>query len=62
LSDFDSLNITVNDCRTIILGLSAFLHECGISYFTLMEEHRFRAFDSKVLKRIFGPSTEEVTR
>ena len=28
---------------------------------TLREEHRLRVFDSRVLKRIFGPKSEGVT-
>jgi hypothetical protein len=27
-----------------------------------MEEHRLRIFESKVLRRIFGPKRNEVTR
>jgi len=29
---------------------------------TLREEHRLRAFDSRVLRMIFGPKGDEVTR
>jgi hypothetical protein len=30
-------------------------------YFTVREEHRLRMSDNRVLRRIFGPQTEEVT-
>jgi hypothetical protein len=29
---------------------------------TLSEEHRLRVFENRVLRRIFGPKREEVTR
>jgi hypothetical protein len=29
--------------------------------FTLKEEHRLRVYENKVLRRIFGPNTDEVT-
>jgi hypothetical protein len=29
---------------------------------TLREEHRLRAFENRVLRRIFGPKRDEVTR
>jgi hypothetical protein len=28
----------------------------------LKEEHRLRVFENRVLRRIFGPKTDEVTR
>jgi hypothetical protein len=36
---------------------------CGIESWTLTlkEEYRLRAFENKVLRRIFGPKREEVT-
>jgi hypothetical protein len=36
------------------------LYECEIWYVTLREEHRFRVFEKKLLRRIFGPNREEV--
>jgi hypothetical protein len=30
-------------------------------YLTLREEHRLRVFENRVLSRIFGPKTDEVT-
>jgi hypothetical protein len=29
---------------------------------TLREEHRLRVFDNRVLRRIFGPKRDEVTK
>jgi hypothetical protein len=44
----------------IILPL--FLYVCETWSFTLREEHRLRVPDNRVLRRIFGPKREEVTR
>jgi hypothetical protein len=32
-----------------------------LSLLTLRDEHRLRVFENRVLRRIFGPKTEEVT-
>jgi hypothetical protein len=37
------------------------LYGCETLYLTLREEHRLRLFESRVLRRIFGPKTDEVT-
>jgi hypothetical protein len=34
---------------------------CETWSFTLWEEHRFRAFENRVLRRIFRPKRDEVT-
>jgi hypothetical protein len=34
---------------------------CEILSLTLSEEHRLRVFESRVLRRIFGPKRDEVT-
>jgi hypothetical protein len=31
-------------------------------FLTLREKHRLRVFENRVLRRIFGPKREEVTR
>jgi hypothetical protein len=31
-------------------------------YLTLREEHRLRVFENRVLRKIFGPKRDEVTR
>jgi hypothetical protein len=46
--------------RTIILP--AVLHGCETWSLTLREEQRLRVFENRVLRRIFGPKREEVTR
>jgi hypothetical protein len=45
--------------KTIILPVV--LYVCEILSLTLREEHRFRAFENRVLRRIFGPKRDEVT-
>jgi hypothetical protein len=37
------------------------LYECETWSLTLREEHRLRVFENRVLRRIFGPKTDEVT-
>jgi hypothetical protein len=46
--------------RTIILPIV--LYECEIWSFTLMEESRLRASENTVLRKIFGPKRNGVTR
>jgi hypothetical protein len=38
------------------------LHECESWSLTLREEHRLRAFENRVLRTIFRPKRDEVTR
>jgi hypothetical protein len=45
--------------RTLILTLV--LYECETWSLTLREEHRLEVFENRVLRRIFGPSRDEVT-
>jgi hypothetical protein len=44
--------------RNIILPVV--LYGCETWSLTLMEDHRLRVFDNRVLMRIFGPKREEV--
>jgi hypothetical protein len=37
------------------------LYGCETWSLTLREEHRLRAFENRVLRRIFGPKRDEVT-
>jgi hypothetical protein len=37
------------------------LYGCETWSVTLREEHRLRAFENRVLRRIFGPKRDEVT-
>jgi hypothetical protein len=45
--------------RTIILPVV--LYECETWSVTLMEEHRMRVFENRLLRRNFGPKRNEVT-
>ena len=38
------------------------LYGCETWSLTLREEHRLRVFENRVLKRVFGPKRDEVTR
>jgi hypothetical protein len=46
--------------RTIILHVC--LYGCETWSLTFREEHRLRVFENRVLRRIFGPKRDEVTR
>jgi hypothetical protein len=46
--------------KTIILRV--ILYGCETWSLTLREKHRLRVFENKVLRRIFGPKRDEVTR
>jgi hypothetical protein len=46
--------------KTIILPVV--LYGCETWSLTLREEHRLRVFENRVLRRIFGPKRDEVTR
>jgi len=58
-SNLLSKNLKIKICRTIILPVVL----CGCENWspTLREEHRLRVFENRVLRRIFGPRTDEVT-
>jgi hypothetical protein len=51
--------IKIRKYKTIIL--SVVLYGCETWSLTLREEHRLRVFENRVLRRIFGPRTDEVT-
>jgi hypothetical protein len=44
--------------KTIILPVV--LYGCETWYLTLVEEHRLRVFENRVLRRILGPKRDEV--
>jgi hypothetical protein len=46
--------------KTIILPVV--LYGCETWSLTLREKHRLRVFENRVLRRIFGPKRDEVTR
>jgi hypothetical protein len=53
------LKIKIKIYKTIILPVV--LYGCETWSLTLMEEHRLRLFENRVLRRIFGPKRSEVT-
>jgi hypothetical protein len=53
-----SKNIKIKICRGITFPVLA---GCETSCFTLKEAHRFRVFENRVLKRLFGSKRVEVT-
>jgi hypothetical protein len=54
-----SRNLKIRIYKTIILPVV--LHGCETWSQTLREEQRFRVFENRVLRRIFGPKRDEVT-
>jgi hypothetical protein len=54
-----SKNVKVKIYKTIILPLV--LCGCETWSLTLREEHRLRLFENRVLRRIFGPKSDDVT-
>jgi hypothetical protein len=54
-----SRNVKVKIYKTIILPVV--LYGCETWYLTLREEHILRVFENRVLRRIFGPKSDEVT-
>jgi hypothetical protein len=52
-------NVKIKIYKTIILPVV--LYGCEIWSLTLREEYRFRAFENRVLRRIFGPKRNEMT-
>jgi hypothetical protein len=54
-----SRNLKVKIYKTIILPVV--LYRCETRSLTLREEHRLRVFENRVLRRIFGPTRDEVT-
>jgi hypothetical protein len=55
-----SRNLKVKIYKTIILPVV--LYGCETWSLTLREEHRLRVFENRVLRGIFGPKRDEVTR
>jgi hypothetical protein len=55
-----SKNLKIGMYKTIILPVV--LYGCETWCLTLREEHRLRVFENRVLRRIFGPKRDEVTR
>jgi hypothetical protein len=55
----NSLNIFIQNISSYLTY--PLLAGCEISWFMLKEAHRFRVFEKRVLKRIFGSARVEVT-
>jgi hypothetical protein len=56
-SRLPSWNVKVKIHKTIILLVG--LYGCETWSLTLTETHRLRVFENRVLRRIFGPKTDE---
>ena len=54
-----SKKLKIRIYRTIILPVV--LYECEAWSLTLREERKLRVFENMVLRRIFGPRSDEVT-
>jgi hypothetical protein len=54
-----SRNVKVKIYKTIILPV---LYGCETLFPTLSREHGLRVFENRVLRKIFGPKRDEVTR
>ena len=54
-----SKNLKIEIYRTIILPVV--LYGCETWSLTLREERKLRVFENRVLRRLFGPRTDEVT-
>jgi hypothetical protein len=54
-----SRKLKVKISKTVILPV--LLYGCETWSVTLREEHRLRVFENRVLRRIFGPTRDEVT-
>ena len=55
-----SKNLKIKIYRTIILPVV--LYGCETWSLTLREEQRLRVFENRVLRKVFGPKRDEVTR
>jgi len=55
-----SKNLKIKIYRTIILPVV--MYGCETWSLTLREERKLRVFENRVLRRIFGPRRDEVTR
>jgi hypothetical protein len=54
-----SKNLKIKIYRTVILPVV--LYGCEAWSLTLREERRLKVFESRVLRRVFGPKRDEVT-
>jgi hypothetical protein len=56
----ENIKIKISIYRIIILPV--ILYGCETWCVTLREEHRIRMFENRVLRKVFGPGRDEVTR
>jgi len=54
------INLKIKEYGNIILPVV--LYGCETWFFRLREERWLRVFENRLLRRIFGPKTDEVTR
>jgi len=59
-SSFLSKNINTKIYRNIIL--SVVLHECETWTLTMREERKLRLIENRVLRKIFGPNRDDVSK
>ena len=59
-SSLQSKKLKIKIYRNIILPVV--LYGCETWSLTLREERRLRVFENRVLRRVFGPKRDEVTR
>jgi hypothetical protein len=55
-----SKNLKIKIYKAVILPIV--LYGCETWSLTLREEHRLRVFENRVLRKIFGPKREKITR
>jgi hypothetical protein len=49
------------NCCVKCISVPVVLYECENWSLTVREEHRLRVFENRVLTRVFGPKSDEVT-
>jgi hypothetical protein len=55
-----SKNVKTRIYKTVVLPVV--LYGCETCFLTLRDEHRLRVFENRVLRRKFGPKSDEVSR
>jgi hypothetical protein len=63
-SRLNSGNACYHSVQSLLFSrlLPVVFHGCETWFLTLMEEHRLRVFENRVLRRISGPKRDEVTK
>jgi hypothetical protein len=60
-TDIVSFRLILNSVPYKTIILPVVLYGCETRSLTLRKKHRLRAFENRVLRRIFGPKRDEVT-